>query len=107
MKKFFYILILFITIVSCSPMSWQTIGNGNTMRNDYMFIYDKCQFDSICFADSLPSDLELWLTVPIQDYETKKAINKYMYIKKNDSIDVIYLMLLEDDKYNFTKRITE
>jgi len=107
MKKLFYIFLLFITIISCSPVSWQQIGNGETMRNDYEVEFTKSQFDSVCNKDGLPTDLSLWLSNHMRDYETKEAIYRYMYIKRMDSLEVIYILDLDGDKYNFSKRITE
>mgnify|MGYP003443775131 CR=1 FL=1 len=43
----------------------------------------------------------------MRDYETKEAIYRYMYIKRMDSLEVIYILDLDGDKYNFSKRITE
>lgn len=107
MKKLFYIFILFITIISCSPVSWQQIGNGETMRNEYELNYTEQQFDSVCVVDSLPNDLSLWLSVPMRDYEEKNPILKYMYIKRMDSLEVIYIIKKQNEKYNVSKRITE
>lgn len=107
MKKLFYIFLLFITIISCSPVSWQQIGNGETMRNDYEVEFTKSQFDSVCNKDGLPTDLSLWLSNHMRDYETKEAMYRYMYIKRMDSLEVIYILDLDGDKYNFSKRVTE
>lgn len=107
MKKLFYIFLLFITIMSCSPVSWQQIGNGETMRNDYEIEFTKSQFDSVCNKDGLPIDLSLWLSNHMRDYETKEAMYRYMYIKRMDSLEVIYILDLDGDKYNFSKRVTE
>lgn len=107
MKKLFYIFLLFITIISCSPVSWQQIGNGETMRNDYEVEFTKSQFDSVCNKDGLPTDLSLWLSNHMRDYETKEAMYRYMYIKRMDSLEVIYILDLNGDKYNFSKRVTE
>lgn len=107
MKRLFYIFLLFITIISCSPVSWQQIGNGETMRNDYEVEFTKSQFDSVCNKDGLPTDLSLWLSNHMRDYETKEAMYRYMYIKRMDSLEVIYILDLDGDKYNFSKRVTE
>lgn len=107
MKKLFYIFLLFITIISCSPVSWQQIGNGEVMRNDYEVVFTKSQFDSVCNKDSLPTDLSLWLSNHMRDYETREAMYRYMYIKRMDSLEVIYILDLDGDKYNFSKRVTE
>ena len=107
MKKLFYIFLLFITIISCSPVTWQQIGNGETMRNDYEVEFTKSQFDSVCNKDGLPTDLSLWLSNHMRDYETKEAMYRYMYIKRMDSLEVIYILDLDGDKYNFSKRVTE
>lgn len=107
MKKLFYIFLLFITIISCSPVSWQQIGNGETMRNDCEVEFTKSQFDSVCNEDGLPTDLSLWLSNHMRDYETREAMYRYMYIKRMDSLEVIYILDLDGDKYNFSKRVTE
>ena len=107
MKKLFYIFLLFITIISCSPVSWQQIGNGETMRNDYEVEFTKSQFDSVCNKDGLPTDLSLWLTTPLRDYETFNPMYRYMYIKRMDSLEVIYILDKDAEKYNLSKRVTE
>lgn len=107
MKKLFYIFLLFITIISCSPVSWQQIGNGETMRNEFKGEYTKYQFDSICKTNEIPNDLSLWLNSYLRDYESKEAMYRYMYIKRMDSLEVIYILDLDGDKYNFSKRVTE
>ena len=107
MKKLFYTFILFITIISCSPVSWTQIGNGEIMRNMYEGEFTKSQFDSICNADSLPIDLSLWLSNHMRDYETKEAMYRYMYIKRMDSLEVIYILDKDAEKYNLSKRVTE
>lgn len=107
MKKLFYIFVLFITIISCSPVTWTQIGNGETMRNEFNSEYTKYQFDSICKVDEIPSDLSLWLNNHMRDYETKEAMYRYMYIKKMDSLEVIYILDLDGEKYNVSKRVTE
>lgn len=107
MKKLFYIFFLSIVIISCSPISWSLIGNGNIMKNSYDDIFSEYQFDSICVHDSLPIDLNLWLSVPMKDYEDNMQILKYMYIKKMDSLEIIYIINKQDDKYNISKRITQ
>ena len=35
MKKLFYIFVLTITIIACSPVSWMQIGNGEVMKNEF------------------------------------------------------------------------
>lgn len=107
MKKLFYTFILFITIISCSPVSWQQIGNGEVMRNEYESNFTKEQFDSICNVDSLPSDLTLWLGNHLRDYETKNVMYRYMYIKRMDSLEVIYILDKDNNNYKISKRITE
>ena len=77
------------------------------MRNDYEVEFTKSQFDSVCNKDGLPTDLSLWLSNHMRDYETKEAMYRYMYIKRMDSLEVIYILDLDGDKYNFSKRVTE
>ena len=107
MKKLLYIFMLFITIVSCSTPSWVQLGNGNIMRNSYELDFTKSQFDSVCKAEDLPTDLSLWLSNHMRDYETKNPMYRYMFIKRMDSLEVLYILDLDNEKYNFTKRITE
>ena len=107
MKKLFYILVLVVTIIACSPVSWTQIGNGEVMKNEFENVYSKSQFDSICKEDGLPSDLSLWLSNHMRDYETKKAMYRYMYIKRMDSLEVIYILDKDAEKYNLSKRVTE
>lgn len=107
MKRLFYIFMLFITIISCSSPSWVQIGNGNIMRNSYELDFTKSQFDSVCKSEDLPTDLSLWLSHHMRDYETKEAMYRYMYIKRMDSLEVIYILDKDAEKYNLSKRVTE
>lgn len=107
MKKLFYIFVLTITIIACSPVSWMQIGNGEVMKNEFEKDLTKSQFDSICNVEGLPSDLSLWMNNSMRDYETKEAMYRCIYIKRLDSLEVIYILDLDNEKYNITKRITE
>lgn len=95
MKKL--LIILLCLFVSCAS-PWTSIG---TKTNSIELVLTQEQIDSVIAADSLnPS---MWITTPLQDFETKKQINKSLYIK--DSI--IYTILKTDSCFYFEKRISE
>lgn len=82
--------------VSCASPQWISIGNKT---NSIEMTINQSQLDSICLHDSL--DPKGWISVPLRDYESKKAIDKSLYI--TDSI--IYTVLKTDSCYYLEKRI--
>lgn len=113
-KLFDIIVILSITLIliGCSPMKWTTLGHGGRMRIDYdLSNQTKEQIDSICLSESISSNLKKhWSYLPFQDEETEKKYEKYMYIQKMDSLEILFLITKEkNDKsndYNIVKRTT-
>lgn len=63
--------------------------------------------DSICMNESIPYILSSWIT---NSYKTNdgRIINKYMYIKKMDSLQTVYTLMIDsiENKVHFIKRIT-
>ena len=114
-KKLFWILLIIglvcFLLISCSPLTWTTIGNGGKMR----VLYDlenqtKEQIDSICLSESISNKLNNdWIYYPMQDAETNVGIERYMFIQKMDSLETLFLVTKkqnESDKYRILKRIT-
>lgn len=107
MKKLLYIIIAFIAI-SCSHVNYNanSIGIGTKMKMEFEDYYTKYQFDSVCISDSIPNNLNMWITVPMKDYEEGEKIYRYLYIKKLDSLEAMYLLYKDKEKYKIGKRIT-
>ena len=114
MKFLKYMFFAFLVVcLSCSSSKktqpeTRPLETYEIMLNVFEGYYNKCQFDSICVADTLDMDLNNWLIVPLRDYETKKNVSQYIYIKslgKHESIYRVYK--IDDNTYKITKRITE
>ena len=88
-----------------APTVPETYGMGMRILYDRNFSY--AQFDSICVADTIPADLNLWKLYSATDYETNATIDEYMYIKRLGKDEEIFrLMMVNDSTYNIYKRIT-
>ena len=108
MKNIF--LILFCAIFfACSPKVITDGGEnnvGNVMMNSInkkMSIY---QFDSLCIADTLPRSFEYWELLGLKEYEDKKAVSLFMYIKRSGTDESVYRVEeTMDDSVKVIKRI--
>ncbi len=113
MKKMKYLAImLFLTIAfSC------TNNNNSKSKSNELGVIMINQIDTLLPSDSLgnfcnnetiPSRMDKWVSVPYRDSDGKKII-KYLYIKKMDSLQVIYTIMqnYSNDSVHFIKRITK
>lgn len=84
----------------------ETYGASMRILYDREFTY--AQFDSICVADTIPMNLELWKAYSQRDFETNNVITEYLYIKRLGlgGEELFRLMIIDEDKYNIYKRIT-
>lgn len=99
-----YIIILLLSfIVGCAAPTWTSISNNSSNRM-IEYVFNKHQFDSICNADTIPNNLDLWINLPLRNYEDKSIIQMYMYIKKLDP-EIIYTLNKEDSIYLLNKRL--
>jgi hypothetical protein len=81
-------------------------GSNSIMIEKYELTINKQQLDSICLVDTL-SSLDKWIVSSYRDYETKKGVNKYLYIKSLGAEEQIYILSTPNDSiYNIIKRIT-
>ena len=80
---------------------------GLSMRILYDREFTRAQFDSICVADTIPMNLDLWKAYSTNDYETNDIITEYLYIKRLGLNEELFrLMIKDEDTYNIYKRIT-
>lgn len=80
---------------------------GTSMKILYDQEFTRAQFDSICVADTIPMDLELWKAYSQIDYETSQPITEYLYIKRLGTNEEMFrLIMVNDSTYNIYKRIT-
>ncbi len=99
-----------IIFLSCSSIRWTTLGNGGRMK----IVYDlnnlqKHQIDSICNNDSISNKfVRNWLFLPLVESESGDKIEKYMYIKRLDSLEILYVVTKNksEETYGIIKRIT-
>lgn len=107
-QKIFYLLLTAI-ILSCS--SGKSISDGDVyspiMKNAFEGIFTALQFDSICHADSLPTNVEKWQQMPIQDFETGDKKIEYLFIKSMGKNEQIYRLEKRNENYFISKRITQ
>ena len=81
---------------------WTTLGNIQLVQYNKEFTIN--QFDSLCMADNISSELIDWKTVPMLDEETRNPIKRYMYIKDSKNL---YILTVQDSIYNISKRIAQ
>lgn len=97
------VFVLFL-LIGCTTPTW--INVSNTSSNlEINYSLTKSQFDSLCYADTLPINLDLWLVLPLRDYEDKNIIERYMYIKQLEPYHYIYILEIENGIYLINKRL--
>lgn len=113
MEKIKYILlILLLTIVlGCVNNGTPKIRPndiGLIMYNQIDTVLPSNSLDKFCSTETIPSKMNKWSSVPYCDADGKKII-KYLYIKKMDSLQIIYTIMSNDtnDSIHFVKRVTE
>lgn len=71
-------------------------------------IINSRQLDSVCFVDGLARELDKWLVVTYNDYETGEAITRYAYVKViGESDELTYILTPKDTLYQLTKRFVK
>lgn len=79
---------------------------GDTMLVTMFGSYSARQFDSLCNADTLPTDLDEWQTFAAKDYETRRSITVWFYMKENGKFETVYKVesFKDGDSMRITKR---
>lgn len=106
--KLLFIPILLL-IIACSTTRTPFVTEYDTqMMNSFEGYFTVEQFDSICAADSIESDLNMWHMIPLRDAETKENVSQYLYIKSLGEHENIYrVQKIDSVIYKITKRITK
>jgi len=103
------LLLFFIFLTACSSKITTDGGEeniGNTMINVINKKLSITQFDSLCVADTLPSNLEYWRFLGVKDYESGEKVSLYMYLKFNGKNETTYRAEdTKDDSIKITKRL--
>ena len=107
MKRLFYCFIV-LFIAACTPKEIINGGSGgNMMFNEMNGMYTIYQFDSMCVADTLPSDIRDWQTVSLKDYESNNKIVWFVYAKFLSDKDVLYRVERVGSDYRIIKRVVK
>lgn len=79
---------------------------GDTMLVSMFGSYSVTQFDSLCKVDTLPTDLNEWELFTTKDYESKRKIRIWFYMKENDKFETVYKVesFKDGDSMKITKR---
>lgn len=110
MKYLKYLLLGILLFVSACTSIQKTFTTeyDTQMMNEYEELFTQWQLDSICNADYLEHDLELWNILYLRDYETKENITQYFYIQSLGENECIYrVQKMANGLYKITKRITK
>ena len=110
-KSFLFVLAIVFSISGCGLLCKQKQTQPVTYGTGMRILYDKeftqYQFDSICLADTIPGNLDMWRKLKSVDYETNKPIEEYLYIKRLGANEEMFrMMMVNDSTYNILKRIT-
>ena len=84
-----------------------TTNSTTSMRMLLDTTFTQHQFDSLCVADTINPNFKKWLNISFNDYETKEYIYEYIYIKKINEDEIVYRVIVENDNYKITKRLTD
>lgn len=104
MKKLLFGAILAF-LVACGSQTQVTKETyGISMKNAFENVFSKAQFDSICFVDSLPTDLKKWQRTQFRDFETREGETMYLFIKRLGNGEQIYRLEERGDSFKITKR---
>ena len=110
-KTFILGLLVLVSMSGCGLLCKQKQKDPETYGTSMRILYERDftyrQFDSICVADTIPNNLDLWKAYYQFDYETNNAVIEYLYIKRLGASEELYrLMVIDEDTYNIYKRIT-
>ena len=108
MKNLFYVLLIFFSVACSTQKQNLTIDEeilGTTLKYE-MLIKNGSQFqvDSLITADTLPK-LDMWYSTVFIDYETNNGIKKQVYIKKNNQLEITYIIIGNKEPFYIEKRI--
>jgi len=105
MKKIF-VFIIGLVVFSCTPKITDGVEKGDYMFNAMNGKYSYAQFDSMCVADTLPSDLTMWKSIGFVDYETNAKNKLFLYMKSNGRNETMYKVEdTSDDSIKIIKRL--
>lgn len=88
------LLITLLLVFACGPIYHLT--------HDYNEYYNQEQVDSVCRAEKLPKNLDKWSSMTM--YEDSSHFSQYVYIRSNDSIQVVWTLTDLDSLYKFKKK---
>lgn len=78
---------------------------GSSMKKTIESDFSPAQFDSICIADTLPSNLSDWKSNPFRDFETNENETEYLFIKSLGNNEKMYRVEKKaDGTIKLTKR---
>lgn len=104
MRKLLFGAILAFLAACGSQKQVTKVTYGMSMKNAFENVFSKAQFDSICFADSLPTDLKKWQKTQFRDFETSEGETMYLFIKRLGNGEQIYRLEERGDSFKITKR---
>lgn len=94
-----------MSLAACGTQKQEvTATDGTSMKNAFERLFTPSQFDSICVADSLPSDLNKWHRMAFRDHETRKGEYEYLFIKRLGKGEQVYRLEKIGTSYKITKR---
>lgn len=110
--NFFLILLIGLCAYGCGLFRKAQNGSGNghtVIGTPAMFgrtdTINARQLDSVCVVDGLSTDLEKWLKMGFYDYETRKVVDRYAFIKTMaENEEMTYILTPIDTLYILTKR---
>ena len=110
MRRIFMFVMVAVAMCSCNPKQTEGIAskihtqvNLSTI-NEYK---DWKGFRHYCDSLEIPYDLELWQSSAYRDYETKKVVTEYFYLKVDDVFKLKMEINQNDTTYSVIHRITE
>ena len=109
MKKLIFLFSLIFLLACGSTNTLYNNAKGDVMLIGMDGYFTALQFDSMCVADTLPTDLVKWDSILLKDHETgSKTILHYLYVDK-DSTEVLYKVEIinNKDSIKITKRLIE
>ena len=104
MKKLLFVAIFAILAACSAQKRTSDVTYGLSMKNAFERVFSRSQFDSICVADSLPSDLRKWRRTQIRDFETREGETMYLFIKRLGNGEQIYRLEEVGGGFKITKR---
>ncbi len=90
---------------NCNEGNTETALGASQVMTQVINHYSKCQIDSMCVADMLPSKFNGWIKRTYTDYETKTNVTRYMFIKElNEYNEMIYIVTPKGEMFIVAKR---